>query len=139
MTKWHKIKKMQDRQKASSGQYSPKQMKRMMKKGGIPGDMNFDDIPNVNKVVIYTDTEEIIIENPENVTQMFLPQGEVFQIMGTSSRTSTGEEKPEETEIKVSVTDIQMVVQQTGVTSEEAEKALKESKGNLAKAILSLK
>lgn len=139
MTKWHKIKKMQDQQKASSGQYTPKQLKRMMKKGGMPGDMNVDEIPNVNKVVIYTDTDEIVIENPENVTQMFLPQGEVFQIVGTSSRTSIGEETPEEPEIQISVTDIQMVVQQTGVTSEEAEKALKESSGNLAKAILSLK
>ena len=140
MTKWHKIKKMQDKQKASSGgQYSNKQLKRMMKKGGMPGDMNFNELENVNKVVIYTDSEEIVIENPQNVTQMFLPQGEVFQIMGTSNKTSLGEITAEEPEIQVSVADIQMVVQQTGVTTEEAERALKESNGNIAKAILALK
>ncbi|NHI91362.1 MAG: transcription factor [Candidatus Lokiarchaeota archaeon] len=139
MTKWHKIKKMQDRQKASSGQYTPKQLKRMMKKGGMPNDMDVNEIENVEKVVIYTDKEEIIIENPQGVTQMFLPQGEVFQIMGSSTKLSQEEGSTEEPEFQPSIADVQIVIQQTGATQEDAEKALKENEGNIAKAILSLK
>ena len=129
---------MQDKKK-SAGQYSPKQLKKMMRRGGMPGDMNLNEIENVNKVIIYTDTEEIVIESPQSVTQMFLPQGEVFQIMGTSTKTSSGGAPSQKPEVQISVADIQMVSQQAGVTPEEAEKALKEADGNIAKAILALK
>ena len=145
MTKWHKLKKMQDQKKAQDG-YNPKQLKKMMKKGGMGGDnLNFNELENVNKVVIYTDTEKIVLNNPQNVTQMFLPQGEVFQIMGASSKVPLGEdesqviETPPEPRTEVSVLDIQMVAQQTGATPEDAEKALMESNGNIAKAIMLLK
>ncbi len=145
MTKWHKIKKMQDQKKAQDG-YSPKQLKKMMKRGGMGGDnLNLNELENVNKVVIYTDSEKIVIDSPQSVTQMFLPQGEVFQIMGESKKVDLGDDETEiietssEPKIEVSISDIQMISQQTGATPEEAEKALIENKGNIAKAILSLK
>jgi len=145
MTKWHKIKKAQAQKKAQDG-YNPKQLKKMMKKGGMGGDnLNFNELENVNKVVIYTDTEKFVLDNPQNVTQMFLPQGEVFQIMGASNKVPLGEdeiivtEKPPEVTPEISMVDIQMVAQQTGATPEDAEKALTESNGNIAKAIMLLK
>jgi len=145
MTKWHKIKKMQEQKKAQDG-YNPKQLKKMMKKGGMGGDnLNINELENVNKVVIYTDTEKFVLDSPQSVTQMFLPQGEVFQIMGASSKVPLGEDEsqiiktPPEPKLEISITDIQMVSQQTGATPEDAEKALIESNGNIAKAIMSLK
>ena len=146
MTKWHKLKKAQQAKKKGQDGYSPKQLKKMMKRGGMGGDgLDFNEIENVQKVVIYTDTEKLVLDNPENVTQMFLPQGEVFQIMGASTKVPLGDdeavviEKPPEPKVEISMADIQMVAQQTGSTPEDAEKALIENEGNIAKAIMSLK
>ena len=148
--KWQKLQKQLKAQKEGTGS---KSMKRMMRKMGKQG-MNMDEIENVQKVVIYTTNNKIIINNPENVTKMLLQQGEVYQVLGTgveqtlegdevqTETESISEEIPEVEEIqeyKPPSGDIQLVSQQAGVTLEEAENALVESKGNLAKAIMLLK
>ncbi|MFX0132657.1 MAG: nascent polypeptide-associated complex protein [Candidatus Hodarchaeota archaeon] len=150
MPKWQKLQKQLKAQKEGS---SSKSMKRMMKKMGKQG-MNMNEIENVEKVVIYTIDNKIVIDNPENVTKMLLQQGEVYQIVGNGvEQTLEGREIEKETDsiseepieveevqgYKPPSGDIQLVAQQAGVTLEEAEDALIESKGNLAKAIIILK
>lgn len=150
MPKWQKLQKQLKAQKEGS---SSKSMKKMMRKMGKQG-MNMDEIKDVEKVVIYTNDNKIVINNPENVTKMLLQQGEVYQVVGTGvEQTLEGEEiekveeeiTEEQTEIeeipeyKPPLEDIELVSKQAGVTPEKAENALIESKGNLAKAIILLK
>jgi len=104
-----------------------RQMRRMMDKMGL--DMN--DIPNVQEVIIKTNKKEIIIPKP-SVMEMKGKDNSIFQVVAESY-----EEKELEVPI-FSKEDIQLVCQQAGVNEEQATNALKESKGDLARAILLL-
>jgi nascent polypeptide-associated complex subunit alpha len=147
MAKWHKLKKAQQK----AGKSSPHDMKKMMKKMQRQGQMDFDEIQNVQEVIIRTAEKEIVIEGPQ-VTKIEVPgQGEVFQVIGKGvDRARTGAQvQPEEEaqpvedsttdEMKVTPADAQLVSLQAGVSMEEAMAALKQTNGDLAKAILLLK
>jgi len=128
-----------------AGKSSPKDMKRVMKKLSKQGQMDFEELENVEEVVIRQAEKEIIIEKPQ-VTKLQMPgQGEVFQIIGTGiERSKLAEEvQPEAAtsvkEIEISPEDAQLVASQAGVSIEEGIVALKETGGDLAKAILFLK
>lgn len=103
-----------------------RQMNQIMKRMGI----NVKEIENVKKVIIQTDTKEYIFDDAE-VTMMDAQGQKTYQITG----------KPrivEKTEEMIPQGDIDLVVQQTGKSAEEAKKALKETKGDIAEAILKL-
>ncbi|MFX1295387.1 MAG: nascent polypeptide-associated complex protein [Promethearchaeota archaeon] len=141
MAKWHKIKKAQKK----GGKSSPRDMKKMMRKLSKQGQMDLDEIENVEEVIIRTVENEIVIEGPQ-VTRIEIPgQGEVFQVVGKGiERSKISEEKKTEEvqtteEIEVSPEDAQLVAQQAGVSIEEGIAALKQTNGDLAKAILFLK
>ncbi|MHA1377236.1 MAG: NAC domain-containing protein [Candidatus Helarchaeota archaeon] len=144
---------MQKQLKAQKEGSSSKSMKKMMRRMGKQG-MNMEEIENVQKVVIFTADDKIIINSPESVHKMMLPQGEVYQILGASSKEalSTEEMNAIETEeieepiqeektseFKPPMADIQLVAQQAGVTPGEAENALIQTNGNLARAIILLR
>jgi len=59
-----------------------------------------------------------------------------YQIVGTPKVKLSKDEKPKEDEIPEE--DIDLVVEQNGKNAEAAKKALKESKGDIAEAILKL-
>jgi nascent polypeptide-associated complex subunit alpha len=104
-----------------------RQMRRMMDKMGL--DMN--EIPNVQEVIIKTDKKEIIIAKP-SVMEMKSKENSIFQVIAESF---------EEKELEVPVfskEDIQLVCQQAGVNEEQANNALTEANGDLARAILLL-
>ncbi|MEM3539090.1 MAG: nascent polypeptide-associated complex protein, partial [Nitrososphaerales archaeon] len=88
-------------------------------------------MPDVKEVIIRTNSKDIIIKNP-NVSEMKAKGVRIFQIIGELI-----EEKvlaaPKFTE-----EDILLVAQQANVSKEAAKKALEESDGDLAKAILKL-
>jgi len=107
------------------GKINPRQMNQMMKKLGI----NVKEIENVQKVVIQTDTKDYIFDNAE-VTMMDAQGQRTFQISGRP-RIVERQEKP----LKE---DIELIVQQTGKSAEEAKKALEQSNGDIAEAILKL-
>lgn len=141
MAKWQKLKKMQQK----AGKSSPKDMKRAMKKLSKQGQMDFEELENVKEVIIRQAEKEIVIESPQ-VTKLQMPgQGEVYQIVGTGAeRSSMAEEvqpeaAPSSEEIEISPEDAQLVASQAGVSIDEGIAALKETKGDLAKAILFLK
>jgi len=97
----------------------------MMKRLGI----NVKEIENVKKVIIQTDTKEYVFDGAE-VTVMDAQGQKTYQITGRPRIVEKKEEIPKE--------DIDLVVEQTGKNSEEAKKALKETKGDIAEAIMKL-
>ncbi len=108
------------------GRMNPRQMNQMMKKLGI----NVKDIKDVKKVIIKTSSKEYIFDNAE-VTIMDAQGQKTYQVTGKPRIVKKEEEEiPEK--------DIDLVVEQTGKSKDEAKKALKESKGDIAEAIMKL-
>ena len=104
---------------------NPRQMNQLMKRFGI----NVKEIKNVEKVVIQTDTREYIFDNAE-VTVMEAQGQKTYQLTGKPRIVERKEEIPQD--------DIKLVVEQTGKSEDEAKKALTETKGDIAEAILKL-
>ena len=107
------------------GRINPRQMNQMMKRLGI----NVKEIENVEKVIIQTDKKEYIFDDAE-VTIMDAHGQKTYQISGRPKVLDRGEEINKE--------DIDLIVEQTGKTIEEAKKALEETNGDIAEAILKL-
>lgn len=107
---------------------SPRETKRMMQRMGL----SMDAVPNVEQVVIKTSSKEIIIEEPE-VAILEMQGQKIFQVTGGKISEKVTERKPMFPE-----EDVRLVADQTGKSIEEARKALEESGGDLAKAILLL-
>jgi len=107
------------------GRINPKQMNQMMRKLGI----SVKEIENVEKVIIQTDTREYVFDGAE-VTIMDAQGQKTYQIVGRPRVVERKEEIPKE--------DIELIMEQTGKTAEEAKKALEETKGDIAEAIMKL-
>jgi len=107
---------------------NPKQLNQMMKTMGI----SVKNIDNVKKIIIQTDTKEYVFDDAE-VTVMEVKGQKTYQIVGNPKiRDSTA--KKEDT-LK---DDVKLIMDQTGKTEAEARKALQETNGDLAEAILKL-
>jgi len=117
------------------GRMNPRQMQQMMKRLGI----NVREIENVEEIIIRTDTKEYIFDNAE-VTVMDAQGQKTYQITGRPrivDRIGKVEEEVEE-EVVISLEDINLVAEQTGKTKEQAKKALEETNGDIAEAIIKL-
>jgi len=110
---------------------NPREAKRMMQRMGL----NMEALPEVEQVVIRMPSKEIIIEAPE-VAVLKVQGQKVFQVVGGTITEKTPERKPQA--VNISEEDVKLVADQTGKSLEEARKALEESEGDLAKAILLL-
>ena len=113
------------------GRMNPRQMQQMMKRLGI----NVREIENVEEIIIRTDTKEYIFDNAE-VTVMDAQGQKTYQISGRP-RIIERKEKVEEEGIPEE--DINLVAEQTGKSKEQAKKALEQTKGDIAEAIMKLK
>ena len=107
---------------------SPREAKRMMQRMGL----SMGEIPDVQEVIFKTSRKEIIVENPE-VAVLDLHGQKIFQVTGERIT-----EKAIEREITIPEEDVRLVADQTGKSVEEAKRALEETEGDLAKAILLL-
>ncbi len=104
---------------------NPRQMKKLMKQLGI----KMEELEGVKEVVLKLEGKEIVLRNP--VVTVMVVQGEkTYQIVPGSEEVREVIEIPEE--------DIELVMEQAGVDRETALKALKETKGDIAEAILRL-
>ena len=110
------------------GRMNGRQLNQMMKRFGI----NVKNIDNVQKVIIQTDTKEYVFEKVE-VTVMEAQGEKTYQIIGTP--TVRLRQAAQEDTLK---DDIKLVMEQTGKSEAEARKALKETNGDIAEAILKL-
>ena len=108
------------------GRGGSKQMKRMMKKMG----MESEDI-DAEKVIIETSEKKLVFDDAQ-VVKMKVQGQSMFQVVG--------EPREEALEGKVLIPDedVKMVAERTGVSEEEARKALEESDGEPAEAIIKL-
>jgi len=103
------------------GNIDPKKIAGMMSKMGIK-----QEELEAKRVIIEQEDKKIVIENP-SVMKIEMQGNVSFQISGDVSE-----------EAGISEDDIKQVMEKTGKTRLEAEVALRESKGDLAEAILSL-
>ena len=104
---------------------NPKKLKQMMKQMGI----DIKEIEDVEEVTIRTADREIVFHDAE-VTIMDAKGVKTYQITGVP------EENPRE---EIPEADVQLVIEQTSVSESDARAALKETKGDLAEAIMNLK
>jgi len=110
---------------------SQRETKRLMKRMG----MSMDVMSDVEEVIFKMGSKEMIIEDPE-VAILNLKDQKVFQVTGgkITERALVSEEKM----VTIPAEDVRLVADQTGRGVEEARRALEESGGDLAKAILLL-
>lgn len=107
------------------GRMNQRQMNQMMRRLGI----NVKNIDNVEKVIIQTDTKEYVFDDAE-VTVMEAQGQKTFQISGNPSIKDREEDQTDD--------DVKLIAEQTGKSKDEARKALKETNGDIAEAILKL-
>ena len=114
------------------GRMNTRQMKQAMRKMGIRN----EEMKNVTEVIIRTTSEEIVIKNA-GVNIMEVQGSRTYQITGEPESRPLGSasdapvsELPEE--------DIELVMSQTGCERDVAVKALEESDGQPAEAIISI-
>ena len=103
---------------------NPRQMRQAMKRMGIQQ----EDL-DVKEIIMKIGDKELVFKEPQ-VAKVNMMGQETYQVVG----------EPVEREIKekISESDIKTVMEQAKVSKKEAEKALKETNGDLAEAILKL-
>lgn len=113
---------------------SPREMRRMMQRMGL----EMEEMPDVDHVLIKTRKKQVIIEKPQ-VLLMKMAGQTIFQVIGEAREVEEvkPEEKPVE-EVEIPEEDVQLVAAQAGVSLDEARRALKQTKGDLAQAIMLL-
>ena len=106
---------------------NPRKMQQMMRKMGI-AQQEID----ATEVIIKTPEKEIVINNPQ-VSKVNMMGQQTFQIVGEI------EERDISSEPEVNEDDIKTVMEQTGVSEEEAKEAIIKNDFDLARAIMELK
>ncbi|TFF90618.1 MAG: Nascent polypeptide-associated complex protein [Promethearchaeota archaeon] len=142
----NKPKRPQKVKKRPGGQqFGSRQMRRKMQQQGI--DMEPID---ATRVIIESPEKNLVIEQPE-VIRMEQAGQDIYQVIGTAEEYAPDEiqigaakeeeVELEEEELKPTITenDVMLVAAQAGVDKKEAEAALEDTKGDIAKAILFLK
>jgi nascent polypeptide-associated complex subunit alpha len=104
---------------------NPRQMQQAMKKLGVK-----QEEIDATEVIIKTPDKDLIIKNP---------QVSKINMMGQESLQITGDIEEMERKLEINEDDIKTVIDQAGVSEEEAKKAIEETNGDLAEAILKLK
>ncbi len=103
------------------GGMDPRKMQALMQQMGIKS----QEIP-ATSVVIETDSQKLIVENPQ-VVKISMQGQDSFQISGSVR-----------IEEKTSADDVKMVMEQAGCSEDEAKAALEKSGGDIAQAIVLL-
>lgn len=104
-----------------------RKMAQAMKKMGIS-----QQEVDATEVIIKTPEKELVISNPQ-VSKVNMMGQETFQIIGEV------EERAVSSEPEINEEDVKTVMEQTGVSEEEARKAISRNDFDLAKAIIDLK
>ena len=111
------------------GRMNPRQAKMMMRRMGIQG---YEELEGVEEVVIRLADREIVIRDA-GVTEMTVQGQKMYQVVGEpaeQAKEGAGPLIPEE--------DVQLVAERANVSPEEARKALEETGGEPAEAIIRL-
>lgn len=106
---------------------NPRMMKQAMKRMGIQ-----QSEIDATEVIIKTPDNEIVITEPQ-VSKVNMMGQETYQVVGNAHI------RQKSSEADINKEDIKTVAEQADVSEKDAEKALKEAKGDIAEAILKLK
>ncbi|MCE4626297.1 MAG: nascent polypeptide-associated complex protein [Desulfurococcales archaeon] len=110
---------------------SPRDLQKAMKRLGI----KLEEV-NAVKVTIELDTgEQLLVEDPQVMIMKAKGQPPMLYITGEIKKV---EKKEEEEKPLFTEEDVALVAEQAGVSLEEARKALEETGGDIAEAILKL-
>jgi nascent polypeptide-associated complex subunit alpha len=112
---------------------NPRQMKQAMKRMGI----TTEDIDGVEEVIIRTRDKEYLIKGPA-VTVMYVQGQKTFQVIGEAAISARGSALESKPAPSMPEEDIELVMSQTGCGRDQAVKALKDSGGQPAEAILKI-
>jgi nascent polypeptide-associated complex subunit alpha len=104
---------------------NPRKMASMMKQMGI----DIDEVENVEEVIIRTSEKDIVFKDAQ-VSIMDARGMKTYQVVGTPHELLREANIPED--------DIKLVMEQTKSNDADAKKALIETKGDIAAAILKL-
>ena len=100
--------------------------------------MNMDSIPEVQQVIIRTNSKDIVIDEPE-VAILQVQGQKMYQVIGGQvSEQAPSQRLTAKPAATYSEEDVRLVADQTGKSPEKAKEALEECQGDLAKAILLL-
>jgi nascent polypeptide-associated complex subunit alpha len=117
------------------GGMNPAQMQKMMSQLGI----KTVEIPT-DKVIFYLKDGTALEMQMPQVTKMTIQGTETYQVIGNAQPLeSSGSTSSEPKQLEITEDDIKMVMQQAGCSKEQAKKALEETKGDIAEAIMNLK
>lgn len=108
------------------GGFDSAQMRKMMKQMGI--EMN--ELSDVEEVVIKKSDKELVFPNA---------QVQVIEAEGQKTYQIIGKAEERETEVGLEEEDIEMVMKEANVDKETATKALEDTDGDIAQAIVDLK
>lgn len=114
---------------------NPKQMNKLMKQLG----MKVNEL-EAEEVIIKLADKEIVIKNP-SVSKIELQGQSSYQISGSEEvreRIAESESEKTESESKIREEDIKFVAEHARVSFERAKKALEETNGDIAEAIVKL-
>ncbi len=103
---------------------NPRDLKQAMKKMG----MSQEEIP-ATRVIIYSEGKSLVIDSP-TVSKVTMMGEETYQVTGNAQWV--------ETQTQISNQDIETVQESAECPREEAEEALKSTKGDIAEAILKI-
>ena len=114
---------------------NPREQRRMMQRMG----MNMDSVPDVQQVIIRTNSKDIVIDEPE-VAILEVQGQKMYQVIGgqVSEQAPSKRQVADVVQPTFSEEDVRLVADQTGKSLEKAKEALEECQGDLAKAILLL-
>ena len=117
------------------GRMNPKQMQAMMKRMGI----NQEEMEDVEEDIIRTKTKEIVFKDA-SVMAVTVQGQKTYQLMGTPQERERKKDAgtKEEEAAGIPKEDIKLVMEQTGCTEAQAKKALDETDGAPAEAILKI-
>lgn len=109
------------------GRMRPREAQKMMKKMGI----STEEIEGVEEVIIKTKTRDYVFKKAE-VAVVSVQGQKIYQLIGEPEIV---EKVPK---AKYTQEDVLLVIQQTNVSEEEAKKALEETDGQPAEAIMKI-
>jgi nascent polypeptide-associated complex subunit alpha len=108
----------------------PEEIARLMRRFGV----SLEEVDAVKVTIELSDGSLMVLDPPEAVLLLkSKDQPPVFMVVGVHRV-----EKPREPEARFSEDDVRLVAERAGVSLEEARKALEESGGDIAAAILKL-
>ncbi|RLE73817.1 MAG: NagC family transcriptional regulator [Thermoprotei archaeon] len=112
---------------------SPRDLRRLSKRLGL----SMEELSGVREVKILLEDGRCIVFDLPKVVKLRAQGVEIYQVMGESRVVEEPAPKAAE-ELEIPEEDVQLVAEQAGVSLEEARRALIETGGDLAQAIMLL-